>query len=277
MIERQVSDFLLRKARKAPATHGQYRFVLERVLLPWCLSRQIADVTSLTDTEMMRFTDHLSAKGLAVATVQSYVRPVRILLNWAKVPKGDYEPVKVPPRLRDTLSRAEVDAMESAATSERDKLIVRVLADSGIRVGELVGLRPCDLRGDTHAHMYFIRVIGKGDKQREVGIPKETYRRLRQFSLDLDGDDWIFTAKGERMSRHGIDYIIHKTAKAARIGRRVWPHLLRHSFITEMARRGVPLQDTMKAVGHTTPTMTMVVYNSTTASDSYNRIMAALK
>lgn len=273
MIASQVSDFLLRKRRKAPATYEQYRFVLERILMPWCLDAGISKAGELCDTAMMRFTDSLT--GRSVATVQTYVRCVRIFLNWAKVPVGDYEPVQVPRRLRDTLSRAEVDKMEEAATNERDKLIVRVLADTGIRVGELVGLRPRDLRGDTHAHMYFIRVIGKGDKQRDVGLPKETYRRLRQFSLDAD--DWIFSIKGGQMSRHSVDYIIRKSAKAAKIERRVWPHLLRHSFVTEMARRGVPVQDTMKAVGHTTPTMTMVVYNSTTASDSYNRIMAALK
>jgi site-specific recombinase XerD len=279
LIRVKIADFLLRvqMKRRAPATCEQYRFVLERILMPWCRDTGVSTAEELTDRAMLRFTDHLSEKKLSVASVQTYVRSVRIFLNWCKVPKGDYDPVQVPRRLRDTLSRAEVDRMESAATNERDKLIVRVLADTGIRVGELVGLRPRDLRGDTHTKQYFIRVFGKDKREREVGMPSGAYYRLKQFSLYLEEDDWIFNIKGLQMSRHSVDYIIRKSAKAAKIGRRIWPHLLRHSFITEMARRGVPVQDTMKAVGHTTPAMTMVVYNSTTASDSYNRIMAALK
>lgn len=276
MLQSQVSDFLLRKKRKAPATYEQYRFVLEAVLLPWAAHvAEISEASQLDATAMMKFTDYLGGK--APATIQTYVRCVRIFLNWCKVPIGDYDPVRVPRRLRDTLSRSEIDRMESAADCERDKLIIRLLADTGIRVGELIGLRPRDLRGDSHERMYFIRVIGKGDRQRDVGLPKDTYDRLRKFSLSLDPGDWIFNLKGEQLARHSIEYVIRKTAKAAKIGRRVWPHLFRFSYVTQMARKQVPVQDVMKAVGHSTPTMTMVIYNMATAEDSYARLMAALK
>lgn len=279
MLASQVADFLLRKKRKAPATYEQYRFVLERVLLPWCQQVAVSQADELTDSTMMRFTDYLQGityRPLAPASVQTYVRSVRIFLNWAKVPPGDYEPVHVPHRMRDTLSRQEVDRMESAAKSERDKLIVRVLADTGIRVGELTGLRPQDLRADTHAKMYFIRVIGKGDAQRDVGIPQETYRRLRQFSLDQP--EYIFSLKGERLERYNVEYVIRKLAKAAGIGRRVWPHLMRHGFVTRQIRAGKmsPI-DIQRALGHTTLAMVSQVYTHTTAADSYAKQMAGLE
>jgi site-specific recombinase XerD len=275
MLTDQIADFLLRKRRKAAPTYEQYRFVLERVLQPWCQQVGITEAAQLDDTAMMKLTDHLSARKLSAASVQTYVRSVRIFLTWAKVPAGDYEPVHVPRRMRDTLSRVEIDRMEAAAKNERDKLIIRVLADTGIRVGELIGLRPQDFRADTHARWYFIRVTGKGDRQREVGLPAETYRRLRHFATNQA--DYIFNRNGQQLARSSVEYVIRKLAKDAKIGRRVWPHLFRASFVTEMARRGVPVQDVMKSVGHTTPAMTMVIYNHTTAGDSYDRIMAALK
>jgi integrase/recombinase XerD len=275
----QIDDFLLRKRRKAGPTYEQYRFVLERIFLPWCEVAHLDSPADCNDRAMDRFTDSLlnRAKPLSVATIRTYVRAVRVFLTWAKVPKGDYEQLAEPERLRNVLSRQEIDRMEHVATVERDKLIVRVLADTGIRVGELIGLREQSLFANTNAHHYFIRVIGKGDREREVGIPEGLYRRLGRLAREQDCE-YIFNAKrGGRLTRHGVDRIVRQLAKAAKIERRVWPHLFRHSYVTQMARRKVPLQDTMKAVGHKTAAMTMTIYNHTTADDSYDVLMAALK
>ena len=277
MIESQVSDFLLRKKRRAPATYGQYQFVLEKVLMPWCRDTGVSDAVELDDTAMMRFTDCLSAreKPLSQSTIQTYVRAVRIFLNWAKVPVGDFEPIHVPHRMRDTLSRAEVNRMEAAAKDERDRLIVRVLADTGIRVGELVGLRPKDLRADSHAKQYFLRVIGKGNKEREVGLPHETYRRLRHFSLD--DPEYIFNLGGQPMQKHNVEYRVRLLAKRAQIGRRVFPHLFRHSWTTQQIRSGkASLIDIQRALGHTTLAMVSTIYAHTTPADSYNALMSGL-
>lgn len=277
MLNSQVSEFLIRKKRKAPATYAQYQFVLEKVLIPWCRSVDISEVIYLDATAMMRFTDSLTVreKPLSATTIQTYVRAVRIFLNWAKVPVGDFEPIHVPHRMRDTLSRAEVARIEAAAGYERDKLIVRVLADTGIRVGELVGLRPQDLRADTHAKQYFMRVIGKGNREREVGLPQETYRRLRRFSLDCPA--YIFNLDGQAMQKHNVEYRIRLLAKRAAIGRRVFPHLFRHSWTTQQIRSGkASLIDIQRALGHTTLAMVSTIYAHTTPADSYNALMSGL-
>jgi len=281
MIEKQASDFLLRKRQKARPTYEQYRYALEGVLLPWCQQASITEARELDDTAMRLFTEYLRTgreRALSMASVQTYVRSVRIFLNWCKVPVGDYESVHVPHRMRDTLSRQEVEKIENAATNEAEKLMVRVLADTGIRVSELTGIRPRDLRADTHGKMYFIRVIGKGDKEREVGVPKETYQRLRQLSLKQSGDDWIFHLNDEKMEKYHIEYRIRTLAKKAGIGRRVFPHLLRHSFVTQQIRTGkASLIDIQRAVGHTTLAMVSQIYAHTTPADSYTSLMEGLK
>ena len=83
-------------------------------------------------------------------SVHAYIRAINHFLSWAN---REGEPVAVkaqlprlPKQLVDVLSREEIQAMEDAAQTERDKLIVRTLADTGIRVGELVARRPSDLQ-----------------------------------------------------------------------------------------------------------------------------------
>lgn len=278
MISTQVSNFLLRKSRKARPTYEQYRFVLEKVLLPWCEEAGITETSQLDATAVMILTEDLGKRErpLSPTTIQTYIRNVRIFLNWCQVPQGDYEPVRVPRRMRDTLTRTEIERIENAASTESDKLIVRILADTGIRVSELTGLRPQDLRADTNARHYFLRVIGKGDKEREVGLTQEIYRRVRAFSLDQP--EFIFNLKGKRMEKYQVEYRIRKLSAKAKIGRQVNPHLFRHSFITQQIRAGkASLIDIQRAVGHSTLAMISQVYAHTTPADSYSALMAGLQ
>jgi integrase/recombinase XerD len=76
----------------------------------------------------------------------------------------------LPKAILEVLSREEIAAMEDAARTERDKLIIRTLADTGIRVGELVKLRRSDLV--TQGRQHYLRVRGKGSKERLVPIPR---------------------------------------------------------------------------------------------------------
>src|SRR2546430_15307375 len=85
---------------------------------------------------------------------------------------------KLPTKLVEVVSREEIQRMEDAARTERDKLMVRVLADTGLRVDELLGLRTTDLVEQNRN--YYLRVRGKGAKDRLVPAPR-LYRRLRIY------------------------------------------------------------------------------------------------
>lgn len=123
--------------------------------------------------------------GLALSkfTVASYVRSINAFLSWARregeVGEGvKAQAPKLPRRLLDVLSRDEIGRLEDAAKTERDKLIVRVLADAGLRVTELTGLRNVDLiERDRRA---YLRVRGKGDRERDVPVMPQLGRRLRR-------------------------------------------------------------------------------------------------
>lgn len=88
-------------------------------------------------------------------SVHTYMRAINRFLTWAKEGGEEIDAraqlPKLPKQLIDVLSRDEIQTMEGAAKTKRDKLIIRILADTGIRVGELVGLRTTDASKGTAA------------------------------------------------------------------------------------------------------------------------------
>src|SRR5262249_44801950 len=115
----------------------------------------IGDVEQLTRPALSGLSAQLLEEGgksgrpLSRHTIASYLRSINVFLSWAEAEgesvAGRAKAPKSSKRIIDVLSRDEVQAMEDAATTERDKLIIRLLADTGIRVGELVRLTLDDL------------------------------------------------------------------------------------------------------------------------------------
>lgn len=286
-LRHSIAEFLEDKERKkSPATVDQYRFVLDKVFLPWAAERNLVLPEQITDKQMDAFTEHLKGRSrpLAAETLRTYVRATRVYLTWASVPKGRFEAPGRPRILRNVLSRDEIDRLEAATRDERDKLIVRVLADTGIRVSELTGLRGVDLRENSHDRQYFIKVGGKTG-EREVAVPPTLFRRLKAHASQIDAEQFIFEGKRrssetgayERLTRSGVAQMLARLARTAKINKRIFPHLFRHSYATMMIRRGVNLIMIQKAMGHSTLAMVSQVYAHTTPGDGYDQIIAALK
>ena len=158
---------------------------------------------------------------------------------------------KVGKRHRDVLSREEIERMEKTAFNERDKLIVRLLADCGLRRNELIELKLDDVVRSQNRLV--LRVRGKGDRDRRVPVPLGLISRLARFVASRPVDcvaDALFVSvrRGphtgyEPLGGSGVAHMIRDLAIKAGIGRPVHPHLLRHSWMTEMLRRGVnPIQ-----------------------------------
>ena len=194
-LQRLVSDFL-----QAPTKSGEtrsrktgliYRDALEGVLLPYCSTAGVTEPAQLTDRNMKELTEGLldgtgsrSGRPLAKPTVHSYVRAINTFLAWVKdsgeAVGAKAQRPKLERRILDVLSRKEIDAMEHAAGLERDKLIVRTLADSGIRLGELLKLSSDDILAEGRRH--FLRVQGKGSRDRKVPIAPVLAQRLRRYA-----------------------------------------------------------------------------------------------
>src|SRR2546425_2962242 len=259
-LGRLLQDYLQdkRAAGASPRTVNHYKEVLEQVLLPFCAE---AGIASLAELDTRHLNDlgvgHLdgsrsrSGRPISKATVHSYMRAINGFLSWARTQgEGGNARGRLPSmrkRVLDTLSREEIQRMEDAAETERDKLIVRLLADTGMRLGELLALRPHDVRVEGGKNV--VKVRGKGDRDRLVPLAPGLARRLKRFAdrsrREASSDHLFLTLRRGRASgqldcvtESGVEQVIRALAQVAGIEKRVYPHLLRHSFATDYLRRG---------------------------------------
>jgi integrase/recombinase XerD len=294
-LERLVDDYLNHcQARGlAPRTlDNSYGYALRVVFLPWCAADGIADVGKLDGRAVDRFTSSLlrrERKGRPISkhTVHSYVRPVRQMLTWASRMGEDVRAKPQLPRctkpIRDVLSRDEIDAMEKAVVNERDKLVVRILGDCGLRLWELTQLTPADIvRSGRQAHL---RVLGKGGRMRDVPLPPQLLRRLERHiegrTLDRSSDRlWLSFRRGstgryDPLSSSGVYQVVKDAVSRARITKRVHPHLLRHSWMTEMLRNGMsPIQ--LSIIAGASVQVISEHYTHLTKDDAYDAMMRVL-
>lgn len=171
--------------------------------------------------------------------------------------------------------------MEEVASTERDKLIIRLLADTGLRANELCALRLDDLvrRGTST----FMKVQGKGARERLVPLIPPLFRRVeryihRQRPQDLDTTR-IFVSLYRRSSgvyEHltpsGLNQIVHSSAQGAGINKRVYTHLLRHSWFTNGLRGGMDALTLARIGGHSSLRMLQDVYSHLNNDDDYRAL-----
>lgn len=157
--------------------------------------------------------------------------------------------------LPDTLSTAEIDrligSIDSSTTKGlRDRAILEVLYSCGLRVSEL-----CDLRiGDLFFGEGYIRITGKGDKQRLVPVSSMARERI-QLYLDRRRekfrDEVVFlNNRGQRLTRVMIFTIIKQAAQRAGIEKKISPHTFRHSFATHLLQGGASIRQVQELLGH---------------------------
>jgi integrase/recombinase XerD len=141
--------------------------------------------------------------------------------------------------LLEVLSRDEIQALEDVAVTARDKLIVRILGDTGIRVGELVNLTTNDLI--NRDRNLYLRVRGKTG-ERLVPIPRLSRRLQRYVDRGRSREaptDRIFISLKRRpggdygaLTPSGVEQLLQDLRQRAGVSKRVYPHLLRHSYAT---------------------------------------------
>jgi integrase len=151
------------------------------MFLPWATTEGIIEPGQITSRVLDRYTAHLLEHGgkrgpLSRHSVASFVESVNWWLRWLQAEgelkaKAAAQVPRRPERVLDVLSREEIQQLEDAARSERDKLMIRLLADTGMRVGELLGLRCSDLVERDRNH--YVRLAGRsgpahGERRRDA-------------------------------------------------------------------------------------------------------------
>jgi integrase/recombinase XerD len=262
ILDPDVEGFLaLLGASRAARTVEAYRRDL--AALAEYLGKPIANANL---EELERYTASLRAEGLAATTIARRTAAARSFFRHQQLLGArDDNPaaaVKLPRRtkpLPKTLSPGEAERLIDAAKGTqprnlRDQALVELLYGAGLRVSEAVGLDKSGVDLDDR----FVRVTGKGGKERVVPIGRHAAAAVRRYLsrgrpyLDRRHRPELFlNAKGGPLTRAGAFLILRRLAEVAGLEpTRVHPHLLRHSFATHLLEGGADLRSVQEMLGH---------------------------
>lgn len=263
-IVKDYVRYLKLERNYSPNTLEAYQRDL-RYLLEFVKSKEISllDV-KLEDLE--EFSAGLHDKNVGARSQSRILSGVRSFYRFLMI--EDYlknDPTELLPfpqigqHLPEYLTVEEVDLLEQAIDltkweGQRNKTIIEVLFSCGLRVSELVNLKLSDIFEEEK----FIRVLGKGSKERLVPISETAIKQLNYWYMDRNQmkikqgeEDYVFlNRRGAHLTRTMILIMIKNAAKDAGIKKTISPHTLRHSFATALLKGGADLRVIQALLGH---------------------------
>ena len=225
--------------------------------------------------ELERFLIWINGLGMTATSQARIISGLRSFYKYClleQITQQDPTMLLESPKLKrllpDTLSFEEIEQIISAIDlsqpeGARNKAIFETMYSCGLRVSELVGLKISSLYLDVG----FIKVIGKGDKQRLVPIGSDAIKQINIYRENIrvhmpvikGQEDILFlNRRGKGLSRVMIFLILKSLVKKAGIEKRVSPHTFRHSFATHLVEGGADLRAVQEMLGHESITTTEI-------------------
>ena len=243
---------------RSRATIAKYADILQAFAKHVSEDKTLEEVTA---GDIRGFLVEKREQGLKPSSLDTYYRTFQAFWNWAvreynlranpmsRVEKP-HIPKKMPPRLSEEEMCMLLKAVNASKNPKRDRAILLLLLDNGIRAGELVSLRVKDVDFENH----ILRVMGKDREERVVPIGDITARALREYLGGRIGDPdaplFLSTRTGKALTVSGLRQLIKRLAKAAGIKRSVYPHLIRHTFAYIWMKEGGSLEKLRQIMGH---------------------------
>lgn len=172
-------------------------------------------------------------------------------------PMATIDPIKYVAEVREALNSREVEKMRIACgTSIRDNLVLELFLATGCRVSEVVGMRVEDIDLENGC----VKVLGKGQKERIVFFSDRALEYLERY-LDGRREGAVILslrAPHQGLRKNALENIIRAISKRAGLNKRVFPHLLRHTFATRALNKGMPLPTLCDIMGHASTETTRI-------------------
>jgi site-specific recombinase XerD len=284
LLERFFSDRLLRQRQASRNTIAAYRDTF-KLLLRFAQERTGQEPSQLSVADLHApmvtdFLDHLqSSRGNATSTRNARLAAIHSFFRYAALHAPDHSAtiqrvLAIPPKrldreVVDFLSHQELDALFLAPDlgtwiGRRDRALLVVAAQTGLRVSELTNLKLQDVHLGRGPH---VRCLGKGRKNRCTPLTKLGVKMLRTWLEERGGGptDSVFpTQRGTPMSRDAVGHLVAKHAAAAAsacptlAGKNVTPHTLRHSTAMALLHAGVDILGIALFLGHESTDATQI-------------------
>lgn len=216
------------------------------------------DLGKTSKLDARHFLEHLSDKGLAGNTMNTYHMAIRFLFEEVLDKKMwiDVKYSKIPEKLPVFLTKEELTKLFDAIKNPRHKLMAQLTYSAGLRVSELINLHIKDL--DVDKGYGFVR-RGKGNKDRIFIISEKLKLDIKALIGSADPERSLFTNnRGERYCVRTLQQILKQAKSRAKLEKRVTPHVLRHSFATHLIENGYAVTDVQSLLGHKSPETTQI-------------------
>jgi len=261
-------DHLRVEEHRTPATLIRYSSHIQKFM------SAVGDcpITRISSEHLSLFKRRLLDESLAPATIAAMLSGLRSFLRYLKEVRGFsvYDPEKVrrpkiPKREVEYLTKEEVQRFLNGIPTHtqaglRDRALAEVLCITGMRIAEALSLNRAQIDWETQV----AQIIGKGSKPRKVYFTDSAMSWIWQY-LDIRHDEnpALFVTQGEdpiRLHAQGTWKRFHQYAKKAGIGKRVYPHMLRHTMATTLLANGRPIGHIRAMLGHEHLTTTCKYY-----------------
>lgn len=251
-LERALFYFVKHKEAHGKAT-GTTKITYVSILEDFIKSIDVCIVEDLNILVIDNFIDTLSLRGYKPKTIKNKIVVIRSFIKFLyskNLIDIRSEAIEIPRTVEveaNFLDEEEQFALIKSARNLRDKALIMTILSSGLRASEILNLKEDDLYRRS-----LIVSRGKGGKPRVTFIDPLTEKSIREYHHKREVDSvFVFTNSfGKPLSRQYLSRMISETALRAGIKKRVSAHTLRHSFATNMLRKGARIEDVQPLMGH---------------------------
>lgn len=251
----QIKEFLIRKELKgcSKGTYAQYEYILTDFAMR--LQKNICEVK---DTDILAYLDYrINTCGISARTangnrliLSSFFTYMHDTGKMNYNPMKTVDPIKFKAKVREPLSDIELERVRNACETLREKALFEVLYSTGARVSEIVGLDWNQIDINSRSAI----ITGKGDQERHIFFNAKSLIAIDNYLKSRDdGNTALFVseiAPHNRLTKSSIESIIKQIGVRSGIGRNIFPHLLRHTFATDMLAQGAKIDEVSEMLGH---------------------------
>lgn len=225
------------------------------------------DLMTINEEDIQNYLNELARKGVSSSQLNQILNSVKFYYETVKEMPNRFYSIERPfkeKRLPKVLSKEEIFKIIESTPNIKHKCIVSLLYSSGLRRQELLNLKIEDV--DSKRMMLKIS-RGKGHKDRYTLLSPKVLNDLRLYFKQWRPKEYLFEgAPGKQYGRTSVSKIITKAAKKAKIGKKVTPHMLRHSFATHLLENGTDLRYIQSLLGHNSSKTTEIYTQVTFAN-----------
>lgn len=256
-VERQLADNTLQSYKRDLLSYAHHV----------ANEQGLGSFQEVTRAHILLHLETLRHAGKSPRTVSRHISSIRSLHQFMlreKIVEQDptvhLELPKLEQKLPKVLSIDEIDALISTPNHDkpqgvRDSALLELLYGSGMRISELIMLN----LEDIHITMGFVRVFGKGGKERIIPLGRSALEACTAYLDEArpqllgkapKNDAFFINQRGKRFTRQGCWKLLKEHAEASGIKKEITPHVLRHSFATHLIENGADLRSVQELLGH---------------------------